>query len=124
MLAVTAMTGMIADMTAKPQAMAAALTAGHPTATDLADFMVRELAMPFRDAHHASGSIVALADEKGCTLEELSFAEMAAVEPRLTPDVMSYLSVAGAAAARTSFGGTAPDEVLRQIATARKNYNL
>ena len=86
--------------------------------------MVRELAMPFRDAHHASGSIVALADEKGCTLEELSFAEMAEVEPRLTKDVMGFLSVAGAAAARTSFGGTAPDEVRRQIATARQNYNL
>ncbi len=124
MLAITAMTGMIADMTAKPEAMAAALKAGHPTATDLADFMVRELAMPFRDAHHASGSIVALADEKGCTLEELSFEDMAQVEPRLTPQVMDVLSVEGAAAARTSFGGTAPDEVLRQIAQARKNYNL
>ena len=124
MLAITAMTGMIADMTAKPEAMAAALKAGHPTATDLADFMVRELAMPFRDAHHASGSIVALADEKGCTLEELSFEDMAQVEPRLTPQVMDVLSVSGAAAARTSFGGTAPDEVLRQIAQARKNYNL
>ena len=124
MLAITAMTGMIADMTAKPEAMAAALKAGHPTATDLADFMVRELAMPFRDAHHASGSIVALADEKGCTLEELSFEDIAQVEPRLTPQVMDVLSVSGAAAARTSFGGTAPDEVLRQIAQARKNYNL
>ena len=124
MLAITAMTGMIADMTAKPEAMAAALRAGHPCATDLADFMVRELAMPFRDAHHASGSIVALADEKGCTLEELSFEEMAEVEPRLTKDVMGFLSVAGAAAARTSFGGTAPDEVRRQITAARQNYNL
>ena len=124
MLAITAMTGMIADMTAKPDAMKAALTAGHPTATDLADFMVRELAMPFRDAHHASGAIVALADEKGCTLEELSFAEMAEVEPRLTDAVMGVLSVQGAARARTSFGGTAPDEVRRQIAQARKNYNL
>ena len=124
MLAITAMTGMIADMTAKPEAMAEALKAGHPTATDLADFMVRELAMPFRDAHHASGSIVALADEKGCTLEELSFDDMAKIEPRLTAQVMDVLSVEGAAAARTSFGGTAPEEVLRQIAQARKNYNI
>ena len=124
MLAVTAMTGMIADMTAKPDAMAEALKAGHPTATDLADFMVRECAMPFRDAHHASGSIVALADEKGCTLEDLTFEEMAAVEPRLTKDVMGFLSVSGAAAARTSYGGTAPDEVRRQIASARATYNL
>ena len=124
MLAITAMTGMIADMTAKPEAMAEALKAGHPTATDLADFMVRECAMPFRDAHHASGSIVALADEKGCTLEELSFDEMVDVEPRLTKDVMGFLSVSGAAGARTSFGGTAPDEVRRQIASARATYNL
>ena len=124
MLAITAMTGMIADMTAKPEAMAEALKAGHPTATDLADFMVRECAMPFRDAHHASGSIVALADKKGCTLEDLTFDEMAEVEPRLTKDVMVFLSVSGAAAARTSFGGTAPDEVRRQIASARATYNL
>ena len=124
MLAITAMTGMIADMTAKPEAMAEALKAGHPTATDLADFMVRECAMPFRDAHHASGSIVALADKKGCTLEDLTFDEMAEVEPRLTKDVMGFLSVSGAAAARTSFGGTAPDEVRRQIASARATYNL
>ena len=124
MLAITAMTGMIADMTAKPDAMSQALTAGHPTATDLADYMVRELNMPFRDAHHASGSIVALADKKGCTLEDLTFDEMAAVEPRLTKDVMGFLSVSGAAAARTSFGGTAPDEVRRQIASARAAYNL
>ena len=124
MLAITAMTGMISDMTANPQAMRAALTAGHPTATDLADFMVRELAMPFRDAHHASGSIVALADQKGCTLEELSYEEMAEVEPRLTKAVMACLSVEDAASARTSFGGTAPQEVRRQIAQARKQYRL
>ena len=80
--------------------------------------------MPFRDAHHASGSIVALADEKGCALEELSFAEMKSIAPQLTENVMQYLSVEGAAKARTSFGGTAPDEVHRQIKTARQNYNL
>ena len=124
MLAITAMTGMIEDMQANPQAMRDALTSGHPTATDLADFMVRELAMPFRDAHHASGSIVALADEKGCALEELSFADMKSIEPQLTENVMQFLSVEGAAKARTSFGGTAPDEVRRQIKTARQSYNL
>ena len=71
MLAITAMTGMIDDMKANPEAMRRALTAGHPAATDLADFMVRECGLPFRDAHHASGAIVALADEKGCGLEEV-----------------------------------------------------
>ena len=124
MLAITAMTGMIADMTAKPDAMSQALTAGHPTATDLADYMVRELNMPFRDAHHASGAIVALADQKGCALEALSFADMKDIEPQLREDVMASLSVSGAAAARTSFGGTAPDEVRRQIAKARATYNI
>ena len=124
MLSITAMTGMIEDMSVNHDAMRQALTAGHPTATDLADFMVRELSMPFRDAHHASGSIVALADKKGCTLEELSFDDMVAIEPRLNDKVMGYLSVEGAAAARTSFGGTAPDEVRRQISVARKNYKL
>ena len=124
MLAITAMAGMIEDMQVNQQAMRDALSAGHPTATDLADFMVRELSMPFRDAHHASGAIVALADQKGCTLEELSFDEMAAIEPRLTKSVMGYLSVEGAANARTSFGGTAPDEVRRQIAAARERYHL
>ena len=95
MLSVTAMTGMIEDMSVNHDAMRQALTAGHPTATDLADFMVRELSMPFRDAHHASGSIVALADKKGCTLEELSFDDMVAIEPRLNDKVMGYLSVEG-----------------------------
>ena len=80
--------------------------------------------MPFRDAHHASGSIVALADQKGCALESLTFEDMVAIEPKLTKDVMNYLSVEGAAKARTSFGGTAPDEVRRQIATARATYKL
>ena len=124
MLSITAMAGMISDMTVNGEAMRDALTAGHPTATDLADFMVRELAMPFRDAHHASGSIVALADQKGCGLEELSFDDMVAIESRLTKDVMAVLSVEGAAMARTSFGGTAPEEVRRQIAQARQNYKL
>ena len=124
MLSITAMAGMISDMTVNGEAMRKALTAGHPTATDLADFMVRELAMPFRDAHHASGSIVALADQKGCGLEELSFDDMVAIESRLTKDVMAVLSVEGAAMARTSFGGTAPEEVRRQIAQARQNYKL
>lgn len=124
MLAITAMTGMIDDMTAKPEAMRDALGAGHPTATDLADFMVRELAMPFRDAHHAAGSIVALADDKSCGLEDLQFEDMAAIEPRLTEAVLSVLSVEGAARARTSFGGTAPDEVRRHIASARERFQL
>ena len=124
MLAITAMAGMVSDMVVHPAAMRHALNAGHPTATDLADFMVRELAMPFRDAHHASGSIVALADQKGCALESLTFEDMVAIEPKLTKDVMNYLSVEGAAKARTSFGGTAPDEVRRQIATARATYKL
>ena len=120
MLAITAMTGMIADMTANAEAMAEALKAGHPTATDLADFMVRELAMPFRDAHHASGSIVALADQKGCGLEELSFDDM--VASRTTADKRCHgrFICEGAAMARTSFGGTAPEEVVAKLPAREK----
>jgi argininosuccinate lyase len=123
-IAVAATTGMIRDMTPKPDAMLAALKTGFPTATDLADYMVRELGMPFREAHHASGAIVGKAAAKGVDLEEMSLAEMQAIEPRIKPDIIGLLSVASAAAARTSFGGTAPDEVRARIADARKRFAI
>lgn len=123
-IAIAATTGMIADMQPNEDAMLAALTTGFPTATDLADYMVRELGMPFREAHHASGSIVALAAEKGCDLDDLSLAEMQAIEPKIKPDIMGILTVQSAAAARKSFGGTAPDEVRARIADAKKRFTL
>ena len=115
---------MIRDLTAKPDAMLAALQQGFPTATDLADYMVRELGMPFREAHHASGAIVAAAAAKGVDIEALSLAELQAIEPRIKPDIIGQLSVASAVAARTSFGGTAPDEVRARIADAKQRFGL
>jgi argininosuccinate lyase len=121
-IAIAATSGMVRDMTANKDAMRAALTTGFPTATDLADYMVRELGLPFREAHHASGSIVALAAEKGCDLDALSLAEMQAVEPRIKADIMGILTVESAVATRTSFGGTAPVEVKARIADARSRF--
>ena len=123
-VALAATTGMIRDMTPRPEAMMAALQTGFPTATDLADYMVRELGMPFREAHHASGAIVAAAAEAGVDLEALSLETMQAIEPRIRPDIIGLLTVASAAAARTSFGGTAPDEVRARISDARQRFGL
>ena len=104
--------------------MLSALQQGFPTATDLADYMVRELGMPFRDAHQASGAIVADAAAKGVDIEALSLSELQAIEPRIKPDIIGQLSVASAVAARTSFGGTAPDEVRARIADAKQRFGL
>ena len=123
-VALAATTGMIRDMTPRPEAMMAALQTGFPTATDLADYMVRELGMPFREAHHASGAIVAAAAEAGVDLEALSLETMQAIEPRIRPDIIGLLTVASAAAARTSFGGTAPDEVRARIGDARQRFGF
>ena len=116
-LSLAAMTGMIADLTAHPDAMRAALEKGHPTATDLADYLVRELNMPFRDAHHVTGKLVALADQKGCVLDGLSLADMQAVDPRLNASIFAVLSIDSALQARNSFGGTAPERVAAPKAT-------
>ena len=89
---------------------------GFATATDLADWLVRALQLPFRDAHHVTGRLVALAEAKGVDLAELSLAEMQAVEPRITADVFSVLTVDASVASRTSYGGTAPANVAREAA--------
>ena len=123
-IAIAATAGMAADMQAVPDNMRAALTKGFPTATDLADYLVRELGMPFRKAHHVSGSIVAIAAERGCDLDALSLEDMQAVEPRITADVLAVLSCEAAAAMRLSHGGTAPDEVRARITEARQRYAL
>ena len=123
-IALAATTGMVADMTAKPENMRAALEQGFPTATDLADYLVRDLGLPFREAHHVIGSIVAIAAGKGCDLDVLSLEEMQQVEPRITAAVMDILSCEAAVAMRRSFGGTAPDEVRGRIAEARARYGI
>ena len=104
--------------------MLAALKKGFPTATDLADYMVRELGMPFREAHHASGVIVAAAVTEGLGLEDMSLEALQAIEPQIKPDIIGVLSVANAVAARTNFGGTAPDEVRARIADARHRFAI
>jgi len=121
-LCVAAMAGMVADMTIDRDAMRAAAGAGHATATDLADWLVRTLDLPFRDAHHVTGRIVRLADEAGCALDALSLETMRAVEARITEDVFTVLGVEDSVASRTSLGGTAPDNVRRAVAAARERY--
>ena len=115
-LSLAAMTGMIADLTAKPAAMAAAAGAGHATATDLADWLVRELGLPFRAAHHVVGAAVKRADELGCDLAGLPLAEFQALEPGVTAKAVAALTPAASVASRASYGGTAPDRVRAQIA--------
>ena len=112
-LVVAAMAGMVADLEPVPDAMRSAAGRGYSTATDLADWLVRELKMPFRDAHHVTGSIVKAAEDKGVDLEALSLSEMQKVEPRITKAVFSVLSVENSVKSRTSYGGTAPQNVLK-----------
>ena len=110
-VALAAMTGMIADLEPMPEAMLAAAGRGFSTATDLADWLVRELKLPFREAHHITGSIVKRAETAGVGLEAFPLAQMQAVEPRITQAVFTVLSVENSVASRTSHGGTAPQNV-------------
>ncbi|PHZ84374.1 argininosuccinate lyase [Paremcibacter congregatus] len=119
-LVITAMSGMVDDMTVNAAAMKASTAAGFITATDLADWLVRVLDMPFRNAHHVTGSLVALAEKKGCDLDGLTLAEMQTVESRITDDVFSVLTVESSVASRVSYGGTAPSQVLAQVENARR----
>jgi argininosuccinate lyase len=113
-LAVRAMTGMVADIVPDEARMKLAAGEGYATATDLADWLVRTLKMPFRDAHHVTGRIVAEASKKGIALHEMSLQAMQAVESRITRDALAVLSVESSVKSRTSFGGTAPRNVLAQ----------
>ena len=113
-LAVAAMTGMVGDLTVNRENMKRAAGSGYSTATDLADWLVRALNMPFRDAHHVTGAVVALAEKKGTSLDALSLKDLQSIEPRITQEVFSVLSVDASVASRTSFGGTAPENVKRE----------
>jgi argininosuccinate lyase len=115
-LAARAMTGMVRDLVPNEARMAAAAGEGYATATDLADWLVRTLKMPFREAHHVTGRIVARAAEQGVALHEVPLQEMQAIEPRITADVLDVLSVRASVDSRTSFGGTAPANVRTQAA--------
>ena len=113
---------MIDDLEANEEAMRNALERGFPTATDLADYLVREMGMPFRDAHHVTGRIVAMASERQCRLDELSLADLQTVETRLTDAIFDVLSVDSAVASRRSFGGTAPDNVKAAVQAAKERF--
>jgi argininosuccinate lyase len=114
MLSLAAMTGMVRDMTPHVERMRAAAGEGYSTATDLADWLVRELDMPFRAAHHVTGRIVAQAAAEKVPLDRLPLAAMQAIEPRITEDVFRVLSVESSVQSRVSHGGTAPDNVRRE----------
>ena len=119
-LSLAAMTGMIADTTFNTEMMRGAAQAGHATATDLADWLVRSANIPFREAHHITGEAVKLADAKGCSLEGLSIEALRAIDERIDESVFEALSIDASVASRRSYGGTAPDQVRQRIAEARE----
>jgi argininosuccinate lyase len=116
MLALAAMDGMVRDMTANRDALAAAAGSGFSTATDLADWLVRVLGLPFREAHHVTGTLVAMAEGAGVDLPDLSLDQMRSVHPGITQDIFAVLGVDNSVASRISYGGTAPAQVRAQIA--------
>jgi len=113
-LAIAATAGMVRDMEPEAKRMKKAAGSGYATATDLADWLVRTLKMPFREAHHVTGRIVALASAKNADLEKLTLTEMQGIEPRITNEIFSVLGVANSVKSRTSYGGTAPENVRKQ----------
>ena len=116
MLALAAMEGMVKDMSANRDSLAAAAGSGFSTATDLADWLVRVLGLPFRDAHHITGSLVALAEKNGCDLPDLTLEQMKTAHDGITADVFGVLGVENSVNSRMSYGGTAPAQVRAQVA--------
>jgi len=114
-LAVSAMTGMVGDMQPNPARMSQAAGAGFSTATDLADWLVRTLGIPFREAHHLTGAAVKQAETLGVDLPGLTLGQLQAIEPKITEEVYRVLTPEASAASRTSYGGTAPAQVRAQV---------
>ncbi len=121
-LCLAASTGMLRDLRPDVDALRAATAGGFLTATDLADWLVRVLGLPFREAHHATGAIVQRAVKRNCLLAELPLADMQEIEPRITKDVYDVLSVEKAVESRNSLGGTAPVQVKAAVAAARERF--
>jgi argininosuccinate lyase len=119
-LSLMAMTGMMRDLTAKEENMRRAAGSGFSTATDIADWLVRVLNIPFRDAHHITGSLVALAEGKGCNLEDLTLEDMQLQHSGITQDVFGVLGLDNSVGSRTSYGGTSPENVKAQVARWRE----
>jgi argininosuccinate lyase len=124
LLCVQVMGGMVADFTADKKVMKQAASAAYANATDLADWLVRELKMPFRDAHHVTAKLVKFASGKNKPLEALTLKEMQTVEPKIRKEVFSVLSVENSVASRKSFGGTAPANVRAAIIAAKKRFGV
>ena len=122
-LSLAAMTGMVLDMTPNLEAMRKAAGSGYSTATDLADWLVHEAGLPFREAHHATGRIVGAASNLGVSLEKLPLEIMQEVHPKITKTVYGFLSVDASVKSRTSFGGTAPKNVLKTARAWRKRLS-
>jgi argininosuccinate lyase len=118
-LSIAAMTGMVAETTFRTERMRGAAELGYATATDLADWLVRQANIPFREAHHITGAAVKLAESRGVALDTLPLADLQAIDARIDERVYAALSVEASVAARASHGGTAPDEVRKRIAEAR-----
>jgi len=121
-LSIAAMTGMIGDLKVNTERLKESAGAGFTTATDIADWLVRVAGVPFRQAHHITGRIVRIAEDRGCGLEDLSLADLKGVDERITNDVFSVLGVEASASSRTSFGGTAPANVAKAVVEARKRF--
>ena len=121
-LGIAAMTGMVRDLKANPERMRAVASADYSVATDLADWLVRKVGLPFREAHHVTGRLVGIAADKGVDLDKLSLQEMQAVEPRIERGVYRVLTVEASVAARKSLGGTAPANVARAVTEARRRF--
>ncbi|MDE2403818.1 MAG: argininosuccinate lyase [Sphingomonadales bacterium] len=123
-LCLAAMTGMVEGATFRTQRMRAAAELGYATATDLADWLVRQANIPFREAHHITGSAVKLAEGRGVALDALTLAELQAIDPRIDDRVFAALSVEASVASRASHGGTAPAQVQQRVAEARAALGL
>ncbi|MEO1648859.1 MAG: argininosuccinate lyase [Pseudomonadota bacterium] len=123
-LSLAAMTGMIADAAFDTERMRQAAELGYATATDLADWLVREADIPFREAHHITGAAVKLAEERGVALDALPLADLQAIDARIDERVFSALSVDASVAARASYGGTAPEQVRSQVERAKKALGM
>ena len=119
LLSLRAAQGMLAELSFRPERMREAAAAGHATATDLADWLVANAGIAFRDAHHIAGRAVAAAEAKGIGLDQLSLDELKAIDPRIGEDALARLSVEASVESRTSAGGTAPERVREAIARAR-----
>src|SRR5690606_31804137 len=118
-LSIAAMTGMVAETTFRTDRMRQAAELGYATATDLADWLVREADIPFREAHHITGEAVKLAEQRGLALDQLALEDLQRIDARIDERVYAALSVEASVAARSSHGGTAPVEVRKRVAAAR-----